>query len=90
MATRLGLDNLDLHGGVRSNSSNVALELAANGLGCVAVLRSLARPYLDRNLLIEPFPCAVESPWNYYLTRPAHPLKPPARRFRDWLLRNGV
>ncbi|MBF9050081.1 LysR family transcriptional regulator [Roseobacter sp. HKCCD9010] len=90
VADGLGLDNLDLQGGVRSNSSNVALELAANGLGCVAVLRSLAQPYLDRNVLIEPFPCAVESPWSYYLTRPARALKPSARRFRDWLLERSA
>nr|WP_286193341.1 LysR substrate-binding domain-containing protein [Boseongicola sp. H5] len=86
VAAGLDLDDLDLHGGVRSNSSNVALELAANGLGCVAVLRSLAEPYLARGVLTEPFACAVDSPWNYYLTRPARTLKPPARRFRDWLL----
>ncbi len=86
VAVEMGLEGLDLQGGVRTNSSNIALEFAANGLGCVAVTRDLAGPYLERGVLIEPFPCAVESPWNYYLVASGQPLKPAARLFRDWLI----
>jgi len=56
----------------RSNSSNVALEMAAHGLGITVTLSSLGRIYLARGLVAEPFAQRPPSPWGYAL----HPLGP--------------
>jgi len=54
--------------GLTTNASNIALELAATGAGLVATQLSLARTYLRRGLLVEPFSIRAPSPWTYYLT----------------------
>jgi len=64
------LDEPALDNAVRTNASNVALELAAHGLGATIVLTSLCGPYLDRGLLSEPLACRPESPWAYYIRMP--------------------
>lgn len=64
---RLGIDISEAEKGVTTNASNIALELAATGAGCVATPYSLARTYLNRGLLVEPFPVRAPSPWTYYL-----------------------
>lgn len=51
----------------KTNASNVALEMAACGLGVTVALTSLARLYLDRGLLAEPFAVRPASPWTYYI-----------------------
>jgi LysR family transcriptional regulator, glycine cleavage system transcriptional activator len=63
------LGQVDLASGAqfRSNSSNVALELAVQGLGITIAVTSLARLYLDRGLLVEPFTLRPESPWAYFV-----------------------
>jgi LysR family transcriptional regulator, glycine cleavage system transcriptional activator len=63
------LGQVDLAAGAqfRSNSSNVALELAVQGLGVTIAVTSLARLYLDRGLLVEPFALRPESPWAYFV-----------------------
>lgn len=53
--------------GATTDSSNVALELAVAGLGCVITTRWLAEPYLARGLLVEPFPAAIAGGWGYDL-----------------------
>lgn len=63
----LGIGISEAEKGVTTNASNIALELAVIGAGCVATLYSLARTYLDRGLLVEPFPVRAPSPWTYYL-----------------------
>lgn len=90
IASALGLEELGVEGGLKSNSSNIGLELAANGLGCVAMLRSLARPYLDRGVLVEPFPVSVPSPWNYYLTNRNGGSKPAVKTFQKWLVEEAA
>lgn len=67
---RTGLDMADYDKGLSTNASNIALELAAMGAGLVATQRSLARIFLQRGLLVEPFPVRTASPWNYYLRNP--------------------
>jgi LysR family glycine cleavage system transcriptional activator len=64
---RLGIDISEREKGVTTNASNIALELAAIGAGCVATPHSIARTYLNRGLLVEPFPVRTPSPWTYYL-----------------------
>ncbi|QYK42194.1 MAG: LysR family transcriptional regulator [Paracoccaceae bacterium] len=51
----------------KTNASNVALELAAEGQGVTIALTSLAQVYLHRKLLAEPFALRPASPWTYYL-----------------------
>ncbi|MFZ5710016.1 MAG: LysR substrate-binding domain-containing protein [Pseudomonadota bacterium] len=58
---------------LRTNSSNVSLELAAAGLGVTVALTSLAETYVGRGLLAEPFATRPPSPWGYYLTRRGRP-----------------
>lgn len=62
-----GIDELNLEGGIKTDSSNIALELAVQGLGCTLVQRSLAETYIARGLLIEPFPGALRSPFSFSL-----------------------
>lgn len=59
---------------LRSNSTNVALELAASGAGVTVALASLARTYIARGLLTRVFDASPPSPWSYYIETPsAHP-----------------
>ncbi len=51
----------------KTNASNVALELAAQGQGLTIALTSLCRRYLQRGLLVEPFALRPPSPWTYYI-----------------------
>lgn len=51
----------------KTNASNVALELAAEGQGVTIALTSLAQVYLQRGLLAEPFAARPVSPWTYYI-----------------------
>lgn len=86
VARYYGLTGLNLMDGQRTNASNLAMELAAKSLGCVALPRSLARSYVDRELLIEPFEFDLESPWTYFIKIKEKPLAPPVRLFQDWLM----
>ncbi|MBM3614679.1 MAG: LysR family transcriptional regulator [Alphaproteobacteria bacterium] len=53
--------------GLKTDSSNVALEMAIAGLGCAVTLASLAEVHLQRRLLVEPFPSKIASGWGYEL-----------------------
>ena len=72
MAKALGAARLNPPCVLRSNGSNVALEMAANGMGTTVALASLGRIYLARGLVAEPFGVRPPSPWGYAL----HPLGP--------------
>jgi DNA-binding transcriptional LysR family regulator len=85
MATALGIDASANDKRLSTNSTNIALELAANGAGCVVTTLSLARTYIERGLLIEPFPSQVASPWNYYLSD-SRTSKGAVRKVREWIL----
>lgn len=63
----LGLPDQATGAQFRSNSSNVALELAVRGLGITIAVTSLVQLYLDRGLLAEPLGLRPESPWAYYV-----------------------
>ncbi|MCV6585889.1 MAG: LysR substrate-binding domain-containing protein [Marinibacterium sp.] len=82
----LGLDGLGARGQVRTSSSNIALEMAARGMGCAALPRSLVMPYLDRGLVVEPFAIRPHCPWGYYLSFSDRSATPSVRAFGAWLL----
>lgn len=69
-----------------TNSSNIALELAATGAGCVAAPLSLARTYLDRGLLVEPFRVRASSPWTYYLSESQAAKGSVVKTVKEWIL----
>lgn len=62
-----GLTDLPLSEGLKTDSSNVALEMAVAGLGCAITLASLAEVHLRRGLLVAPFPDKIPSGWGYDL-----------------------
>lgn len=61
------LCDLPLGKGLRTDSSNVALEMAVAGLGCAITLVSLAEIHLQRGTLVAPFPERLPSGWGYDL-----------------------
>lgn len=66
-AAHHGIEDLSLIQGPKTDSSNVALEMAIAGLGCAATLSSLAEVHIRRGLLVEPFPAPIPSGWGYDL-----------------------
>jgi len=86
MGSALGIDITDHEKGLTTNASNIALELAATGAGCVATQLSLARTYLERGLLVEPFPVRSTSPWNYYLSESMISKGSVVKTVREWIL----
>ncbi|MET3597561.1 DNA-binding transcriptional LysR family regulator [Mesorhizobium shonense] len=86
MATALGIDAAANDKRLSTNSTNIALELAANGAGCVVTTLSLARTYMERGLLVEPFETQVESPWNYYLSEGQTSKGAVVKKVREWIL----
>jgi len=62
-----GLAEVPLVRGPKTDSSNVALELAVVGLGCAITVASLADIHLRRGLLVAPFPGEIPSNWIYDL-----------------------
>jgi LysR family glycine cleavage system transcriptional activator len=86
MGEALGIDISERDKGFATNSSNIALELAANGAGCVATQLSLARRYLDRGLLVEPFPVRPPSPWTYYLSESRLSKGNVVKTVKEWIL----
>jgi LysR family transcriptional regulator, glycine cleavage system transcriptional activator len=62
-----GVTELSLFSGLKTDSSIVALEMAAAGLGSAITLSSLAEEHLQRGTLVEPFVEQVQSGWGYDL-----------------------
>ena len=85
-----GIPNLPLVQGLKTDSSNVALEMAIAGLGCAVTLASLAEVHLRRGSLAEPFPGDIASGWGYDL-RPGE-LSPTraSERLKQVLLRHHL
>lgn len=61
-----GLSASDLGSTIKTNSTNVALEMAVHGMGVTIALSSLCERFLKRGLLVEPFNLRPKSPWAYY------------------------
>lgn len=90
IAKQLGWPDLNLKGGLRTNASNLALELAAKGLGCVALPRSLVLPDIKRGTLIEPFDLNVISPWSYFSKVLEKNATPTVKLFHEWLMQSAA
>lgn len=86
MAAALDLEHIDLDRGHKTNATNIALEMAANGLGLTVSLTSLSRTYLERGLLVEPFRIRPESPWSYYIKASSLNRRQSADRLMAWLM----
>ena len=86
VADALGVDVTELKGGFQTNSSNTALELAASGLGCVAVPKSLVRRFEARGFLVQPFEVDLDCPWAYYANFKDRSATPSVKLFKTWLL----
>jgi DNA-binding transcriptional LysR family regulator len=89
MSEALGISASAHEKGITTNASNIALELAAAGAGCVAMQISLAQIYVQRGLLVEPFQVRAASPWNYYLS--TNPLSKgnAVRLASEWIISRG-
>ncbi|MEF3049073.1 LysR substrate-binding domain-containing protein [Pseudotabrizicola sp. L79] len=61
-----GFAAIELGAAIKTNSTNVALEMAAHGMGVTIALSSLCDRFLQRGLLVEPFDIRPKSPWTYY------------------------
>jgi LysR family glycine cleavage system transcriptional activator len=81
-----GLADLPLADGLKTDSSNVALEMAIAGLGCAITLASLAEVHLQRGLLVAPFPARIASGWSYDLHSGEQTPTRAAERLRRHLL----
>ena len=66
-AQAMGLPPQQIDAPFRTNSSNVSLELAAEGFGAAVAMTSICQTYLRRGLLAEPLPHRPVSPWGYYI-----------------------
>ncbi len=82
-----GIEELNLEGGIKTDSSNIALELAVHGLGCSVVQRSLAATYVRRGLLVEPFPGPMRSPFAFSLYAHRAGRNKSAALLAAWLLK---
>ncbi len=71
---------------LRTNASNISMEMAAAGIGVTITLRTLAEPYLRRGLLVAPFDETYPSLWSYYLSLPSGRPSSSVRRLVDHML----
>lgn len=86
MAASLGIPRRSSGITISADTSNIALELAANGAGFLATTLSLAEVYIRRKLLVEVFPVRPPSPWNYYMLDGTNRKGSSVRLLREWLL----
>jgi LysR family transcriptional regulator, glycine cleavage system transcriptional activator len=86
MASAVALKHIDLDKGYKTNASNIALEMAANGLGLTVSLASLSRTYVERGLLVEPLAVRPDSPWSYYIKSSSLNRRPSAERLNAWIM----
>jgi len=83
-----GLTDWDLASRTQTNSLNVALELAANGLGCALVPSSLLNAFLKRNLLVVPFEHQLQSSLHCVMQRGPNSTSQAANQLAHWLKTN--
>lgn len=85
VSSQFQLAELEARSGTKTNSSDIAIEMVANGLGCAVLPRSLVMSHVQRGLLREPFELNIASPWNYYLHVADSSPPQSVRRCLDWL-----
>lgn len=81
-----GIADMPLVQGLKTDSSNVALEMAIAGLGCAVTLASLAEVHLQRGALVAPFAGTIPSGWGYDLYPGELPPTRTSDRLRQFLL----
>lgn len=81
-----GITDMPLVQGLKTDSSNVALEMAIAGLGCAVTLASLAEVHLQRGALVAPFAGTIPSGWGYDLYPGELPPTRTSDRLRQFLL----
>jgi DNA-binding transcriptional LysR family regulator len=81
----IGLENIEHGSGYRANASNIALEMAANGMGLVTSLVGLSQAYVDRGLLVEPFEERPISTWGYYIHAANRSMSNAATKLFKWI-----
>ncbi|MEM0990330.1 MAG: LysR substrate-binding domain-containing protein [Pseudomonadota bacterium] len=83
-----GLDGLEVAGTLAADSSLIALEMVAGGLGAAIIARDLAASHLSAGRVVAPAGCALTHRNAHYLIRPHREQapSPDALLFRDWLL----
>lgn len=87
IAAALGVESAGYDKGMSTNSTNIALEMAARGAGLIVTQRALAQTYLARGLLCEPFPGVnPPSPWTYHLSTSQLSRGSAVRSVREWIL----
>ena len=86
MASALGLQHVDLDKGYKTNASNIALEMAANGLGLTVSLATLSRTYVERGILVEPLAVRPVSPWSYYIKSSSLSRRASGDRLKAWIM----
>ncbi|WP_343560853.1 LysR substrate-binding domain-containing protein [Kiloniella sp. b19] len=90
VARTLNIGELHQEGGLKTDSTTIALEYATTGAGLIVTQRILAQRYIERGLLIEPFPVKLHSKVGYYLHKDAKlRLRPAAKTFHNWLIEQG-
>lgn len=86
IAKNFGLPPLEASGRHQTDVSTLALELAAQGIGCVALPRAIVLPYLERGLVVEPFRTDITNPWVYCAKFKDRMPSPAVKLFKSWLL----
>ncbi|WP_371037949.1 LysR substrate-binding domain-containing protein [Rhodosalinus sp. FB01] len=86
-ARRFGLDPGSTGTGLGVDSSLVALEMVAAGLGVALIARDLAQPYLEAGRVVCPGPIEIaHDEAHYAVLTEAGRTRPEACLFRDWLV----
>ncbi len=72
----------------QTDTSAIALELAERSVGVALGHASLVAAKLKRGTLVQPFDLAIDTDGVFFLVSPSgRKLRPQARHFRDWILR---
>lgn len=82
----LGKSDDQLSSAFRTNATNIALEMATNGIGCIAAPSDLTQTYVERGLLAEPFDLRPDCPWSYYLAQASTKRNAASHAVRSWLM----
>lgn len=75
------------HPAFRTNATNIALEMATNGIGAIAAPSDLTQTYVARGLLVEPFNLRPDCPWSYYLAQSNPKRNAASEAVRAWLIK---
>lgn len=88
LVQEVGLGDVARSGGIMSDTSLAAVELAARGVGPIIVLKSFTETAAAEGRLIRPLDVELSMDQSHYLLLPdgAKRMKPETVLFREWLL----